>query len=123
MKYIGNYKELVPLDVSSFDIKLLNLPVRELSYHDVLEFEPGKIIYTHTDEFLCHSVDPLKYIMFLTDWDIGHIFTYNDEMLTDYKVGDLYQFSNDTAIIYSWANIGYTTSKVLEIRLTNGEIL
>lgn len=123
MKYVGNYKELVPLDADSFKLELLGVPPREIAYCDILEFEPGKIIYTHTDQFLCNAINPVKYIMFLTDWDIGHIFTYNDEMLSDYKIGDLYQYSDDNTVIYSWANIGYTTSKVLEITLSDGEIL
>ena len=61
--------------------------------------------------------------MFLTDWDIGHIFSYGDKMLSDYKAGDMYELDRDPEIIYSCANIGYTPSSILEIKLCDGEQL
>ena len=122
MKYIGNYKELV-LNIDEIDLKLLNLPQqRHTSECNVLEFEPGKIEYAHLDDFLSTANNPVKYIMFLNNWEIGHILTYNGEMLADYKVGDLYQLT-DSTIIYCCANIGYTSSTILEIKLSDKEQL
>ena len=122
MKYIGNYKELVP-GSNEFDLKLLNLPEqRQTSVYSILEFEPGKIEYAHIDNFLSTANNPVKYIMFLTDWEIGHILTYNGDMLADYKIGDLYQLV-DGDMTYCYANIGYTTSSMLEIKLCNEEQL
>lgn len=113
MKYIGNYKE--------FNLNLVEK--RKVSTQNTLVFEPGKVEYVHKDQFLSNANNPLKYIMFLTDWEIGHIFTYGDQMLSDYKAGDLYQVDEDSETIFCWANIGYTPSSVLEILLHDGESL
>jgi hypothetical protein len=122
MKYIGNYKELVS-NFDNIDLKLLNLPEqRQTSMCNILEFEPGKIEYAHVDNFLSTANNPVKYLMFLNDWEIGHILTYNGDMLADYKVGDLYQLT-DSTLTYCYANIGYTSSTILEIKLYDKEQL
>jgi hypothetical protein len=120
MKFIGNYKELIDEEA----VKLPALPEqRNILESQILTFEPGKVEYTHTDQFLVSYLNPVKYFMFLTNWDIGHIFTYGDRMLSGYKAGDLYQITDAPETIYSWANIGYTTSRVLEIKTHNGDTL
>ena len=121
MKYIGNYKELIPENCEKFDISTLHLPEKRLvSFLNTLKLEPGYIDYTHTDKFLCDFIEPVKYLMFLNDWTIGHILTYNDKMISNYKAGDLYQIDNDQSIAYCLANIGYNTLNILEINLHNG---
>jgi hypothetical protein len=122
MKYIGNYKDLLS-NGDEFDLKLLTLPEkRQISTCEILKFEPGKIEYAHHDNFLSTAKNSLKYIMFLTDWQIGHILTCNGDMLSDYIVGDLYQLDKGDAT-YCCANIGYTTSSMLEIKLYDKEQL
>lgn len=111
MKYIGNYKE--------FNLDLVEK--RKTNTQNTLVFEPGKIEYAHTDQFLSNNNNPLKYIMFLTDWEIGHIFSHGDNMLSDYKSGDLYQVDDNADTVFCIANIGYTTSSMLEILLHDGE--
>ncbi len=123
MKYIGNYKDLIPKDDVN-DIELPPLPeTRQSSSWVISTFEPGRYELTHKDSFISNSPNPVKYIMFLTDWEIGHIFTYNSSMRADYKAGDLYELDKDPEVIYSCANIGYTTSSMLEIRLCDGDQL
>jgi hypothetical protein len=121
MKLVGNYKELVSC-IGDFDLSMLTLPeTRQTQSCNILEFEPGKIDYTHTDIFLSNAVNPIKYVMFLTDWELGHIFMYNNNMLSDYFKGDLYQLDSDPTVTYCCANIGYVTSNILEIKLSDGD--
>lgn len=121
MKLVGNYKELVS-SIDDFDLSILPLSeTRQFQSCNILEFEPGKIDYTHLDVFLSATVNPIKYVMFLTDWELGHIFMYNENMLSDYSKGDLYQLENDPSITYCCANIGYSTSNILEIELCDGD--
>jgi hypothetical protein len=121
MKLVGNYKELVS-SIDDFDLSMLTLPeTRQFQSCNILEFEPGKIDYTHLDVFLSATVNPIKYVMFLTDWELGHIFMYDENMLSDYSKGDLYQLENDPSITYCCANIGYSTSNILEIKLCDGD--
>lgn len=143
MKYIGNYSSYVPgeliknlkdsegneiTDYQMFDskslgidIRLPNLPEqRESVVWNIFKFNPGQLEYVYSDNFLSNSTDSLKYIMFLNDWEIGHIFTCDQEMLTNFKAGDIYQLDNRSAK-YSWANIGYSNLHFLEIKMTNNK--
>lgn len=117
MKYIGNYKSLIVNE----HIDKLELPdtfeKRQNKLINILEFEPGKLKHTYNDQFVLCGANPVKYLVFLNDWSIGYIFTYNDQMLADYKQGDVFQLDNDSNIIYTWANIAYEGFSVLEITL------
>lgn len=114
MKYIGNFKDFVKDDIDAIP----PLPVkRQYTDWSVHIFEPGKVEYVHTDQFLTYNKNPVKYYMFLTDWEIGHIFTYGEQMLADYKAGDLFEVDDSSETIFSIANIGYSESRMLEIKL------
>ena len=119
MKYIGNYKDQIPKDSSNNASLPAGFEKRQNASIKLVEYDPGKILYTHTDQFLSQLNNPIKYIMFLNDWQIGHIFTYNDQMLADYKEGDVFQFNSDTSIVYSQANIAYEAFSVLEITIAD----
>ena len=54
--------------------------------------------------------------MFLQDWEPGHIFAYDDKMLSNYKAGDLYEWS-DPECVHGPTNIGYTPRLTLQITL------
>lgn len=143
MKYIGNYHSYIPAglidnlkdsegceitdyqkfncDNLEIEINIPELPEqRKLITWNLFKFNPGQLEYVYTDDFLSNSQDSLKYIMFLNDWEIGHIFTCGEEMLTNYKTGDVYQL-NDRSAKYSWANIGYSNLHFLEIKMTDND--
>jgi hypothetical protein len=72
----------------------------------------------HIDPHLTEVTGFVRYTMFLQDWEPGHIFAYDDKMLSNYKAGDLYEWS-DPECIHGPANIGYNTRLTLQITLHN----
>jgi hypothetical protein len=54
--------------------------------------------------------------MFLQDWEPGHIFVYDDKIATNYKAGDMFEWS-DPMTVHGPANIGYHTRYTLQITM------
>jgi hypothetical protein len=77
---------------------------------------PGEFQAMHIDPHLTEVSNFVRYTMFLQDWEPGHIFAYDDKMLSNYKAGDLYEWS-DPECIHGPANIGYNTRLTLQITL------
>lgn len=116
MKYLGNFKELIPDglidDLIKFEYQdsvlepLANDNRIKLPEHfgkNLLtwysRFGPGEGVPLHRDsnnEFLESPTDTIaRYVLFLQDWIPGHIFLYQDKnILTDYKAGDLFLYSD-----------------------------
>ncbi len=67
---------------------------------------PGQYMPMHTDPH-AHNKPCKRYWMPLQDYIAGHVFVYKDQMITDYKTGDVYQFENETDM-HGAANIGHT---------------
>jgi hypothetical protein len=79
---------------------------------------PGEFQAMHVDPHLTELKDFVRYTMFLQDWEPGHIFVYDDKMLSNYKAGDLYEWS-DPECVHGPANIGYNPRLTLQITLHN----
>jgi hypothetical protein len=77
---------------------------------------PGEFQAMHIDPQLTEVSNFVRYTMFLQDWEPGHIFAYDDKMLSNYKAGDLYEWS-DPECIHGPANIGYNPRLTLQITL------
>ena len=60
--------------------------------------------------------DVIRYTMFLQDWEPGHIFVYDDTYISNYKAGDIYEWSNPMTV-HGPANIGYNTRYTLQITM------
>ncbi len=58
--------------------------------------------------------DPIRYTMFLQDWQPGHIFTYKDQMIANYKAGDIFEWS-DPELLHGVANISFDPRYTLQI--------
>ena len=74
-----------------------------------IKMKPGNFMPIHRDP---HTFDPelhscKRYWMALQDWEHGHIFMYNKEVLIDYKKGDIYEYP-DSQEIHCACNIGNT---------------
>lgn len=72
-----------------------------------IKMNPGNFMPIHRDP---HTFDPTyfnckRYWMALQDWEHGHIFMYNKEVLVDYKQGDIFQYP-DAQEIHCACNIG-----------------
>ena len=77
---------------------------------------PGEFQAMHVDPHLTEVKNFVRYTIFLQDWMPGHIFVYDDKILTNYKAGDTYEW-NDPECIHGPANIGYTPRLTLQITL------
>ncbi len=83
------------------------------SYYWFAKMTPGQLIPLHRDpvKFPCK-----RYWMAMQDFEAGHIFVYGDkgEMLTDYKMGDVFEFE-DPQLLHGAANVSFTSRVVLQI--------
>jgi hypothetical protein len=53
------------------------------------------------------SIEIDRYWMPLTDWDNGHVFLIEDEIITNYKKGDVFKY-NDPMAWHTGGNMGHT---------------
>lgn len=80
----------------------------------IIKLHPGQMQAMHFDPHLLGCSNPKRYTMFLEDWQPGHIFTWDDKMLSNYKAGDMYRW-NDPMCYHGVVNIGYNTRYTLQI--------
>jgi len=80
----------------------------------IVKLYPGQMQAMHFDPHLIETPNPKRYTMFLQDWRPGHIFTWGNKMLADYKAGDLYEWI-DPMCYHGVVNIGYETRYTLQI--------
>lgn len=69
-----------------------------------VKYMPGDMQPMHFDPHIIETKKCRRYTMMLTDFVDGHIFVYNDYMLNNYKVGDMYRWP-DAMIYHGAANI------------------
>lgn len=74
---------------------------------------PGQYMPMHTDPFT-HYEECLRYWIPLQDYQSGHIFVYKDNMITNYKAGDVYQYDSSLDM-HGAANIGFVPRIVLQV--------
>ena len=58
--------------------------------------------------------NPRRYTMFLQDWQPGHIFVWKDQMIANYKAGDIFEWS-DPELLHGVSNISFTPRLTLQI--------
>ena len=70
---------------------------------------PGGMMPVHRDPHVSeeNKFNIQRYWMPLQDYTPGHVFVYNNVFMTDYKVGDLWVYT-DSNEIHGCSNIGYT---------------
>jgi hypothetical protein len=63
--------------------------------------QPGRVIPTHTDRFYKlrteYKIDIkycLRYLVFLQDWELGHIVEFEEHPITKWKKGDVWVFDH-----------------------------
>lgn len=66
---------------------------------------PGNLMPMHSDPYTLER-DGLRYWIPLQDYHSGHVFIINDEMVTNYKKGDVFIF-NESTDVHGAANIGH----------------
>lgn len=95
----------------SFDIKP---PFVSGEYHWwITKLYPGQYMPMHTDPHT-HDRSCIRYWCPLQDYHPGHIFIYNDTIITKYKKGDVFVYENEQDM-HGAANIGHIPRVVLQI--------
>jgi hypothetical protein len=102
-------------DMKDFKFELPKLPNddRKLAWW-FIKLLPGQMQAMHFDPHLIEMKNPERYTLFLQDWQPGHIFTWEDNMIANYFAGDLYKWS-DPMCFHGCVNIGYETRYTLQI--------
>ena len=96
-----------------FDLPIIDGDIRQQLWW-IIKLYPGQMQAMHIDPHLIDVKNPKRYTMFLQDWQPGHIFTWGDKMLSNYKAGDMYKWS-DPMCYHGVVNIGYNTRYTLQI--------
>ena len=104
-------------DMQEFNVNLPDLPEkRSRCFWWFVKLLPGEMQAMHIDPHLIEVANPVRYTMFLQDWEPGHIFVYDDKMLSNYRAGDLYEWSNPM-IVHGVVNIGFNNRYTLQITM------
>ncbi len=75
---------------------------------------PGNFMPIHVDPHTEYQKNSQRYWMPFQDWEPGHIFIYEDQVITNYRAGDVWTYKNPKAL-HGAANIGYTPRIVLQV--------
>jgi quercetin dioxygenase-like cupin family protein len=79
----------------------------------ITKLYPGQYMPMHTDPHT-HDSPCKRYWMPLQDHQPGHIFIYENNLVKDYKAGDLYSYIKSQDM-HGAANIGHTPRVVLQV--------
>ena len=74
---------------------------------------PGQFMPMHTDPFT-HYQSCKRYWVPLQDFLPGHLFVYGNELIKDYKAGDVFEYY-DSRDPHGAANIGHTPRVILQV--------
>jgi hypothetical protein len=75
---------------------------------------PGQMQAMHFDPHLLETSNPKRYTVFLQDYIPGHIFVWDDKMISNYKAGDMFEWT-DPMCYHGCVNIGYETRYTLQL--------
>jgi len=102
-------------DKSNVNFVLPTLPWVDGKYHWwITKMLPGNFMPMHVDPHTLYEKNSCRYWMPLQDWKPGHVFMYENEVITDYKAGDVWMY-RESGALHGAANIGYTPRLVLQV--------
>ena len=103
--------------MKNFPITLPAFPeIRKNCHWWFIKLLPGQMQSMHIDPHLVEVKNPIRYTMYLQDYHPGHIFVWDDRINSNYKAGDVYEWS-DPMIVHGPANIGYNTRYTFQITM------
>jgi hypothetical protein len=111
------FQQFNQLSADMKDYNLLLPPIPDDDRKTVwwmIKLLPGQMQSMHFDPHLIDCINPRRYTLFLQDWEPGHIFVYDDKIITNHKRGDLYEWT-DPMCYHGVVNIGYTNRYSLQI--------
>lgn len=83
-----------------------------------IKLDPGEMQPMHFDPHITDTNNCLRQTMMLTEFKDGHIFVYEDYLLTDYVTGDLFEWP-DPMIKHGVANISHYPRVSLQLSFYN----
>lgn len=104
----------------SFKLTIPGLPSGEIRWW-IVKMMPGQFMPVHIDPKIGIIDNIERFWMPWTDWDNGHIFSYKDSIICNYKAGDLYTF-DDPEALHGAANIGLVPRITLNIGVIRNNI-
>ena len=103
-------------DVFNFRV---NLPFKGNIKWWFVKLNPGDMFPLHLDTFP-EKENIRRYWMACQDYEPGHIFAYDDKILTGYKAGDVFMFDHST-VWHGSTNLGFTPKISLQIAVTDDQ--
>lgn len=122
-------------DLEGYKFVLPELPV--VKKHLVwwfVKLNPGEMQLMHYDMHVLGSIhsdsefnnvsnttevnQPVRYTMYLQDWQPGHAFIHYDKTISHYKAGDIYEWSQ-ADLLHGVANLSLTPRFTLQITMHN----
>lgn len=99
-------KENIPFDIE--------MPVDNAVLWWFIRQKPGQFNPLHIDQDEENTKNVKRYWMPLQDYEPGHLFFYDDEIMTNYKAGDLYMYPRSD-MVHGSCNIGFNIRLALNI--------
>jgi hypothetical protein len=113
-----------PIKENAFSLPELPQTRNEIFWW-IVKLKPGQYQTVHQDPHLYTSVNPVRYTLYLQDWEPGHIFIYNDKTISNYKAGDLYEWDDplmEHAVVNTSHNVRYSLQISMQDKI-EGEFL
>jgi len=93
----------------------LVVPFTDQKYHWwFTKMNPGNFMPMHVDPHTLYQPGSQRFWVALQDWQAGHIMMYENQVITDYKKGDVFVYENANAL-HGAANIGYVPRIILQV--------
>jgi hypothetical protein len=105
---------------NSYTSEMIDVPVKlpeilgEIVEIWYTRLDPGDMFPLHQDVYSYGDENLIRYTMLLLDQMPGHIFCYNNKILTNYKAGDVYIFDNPR-MWHAATNIGISPRLTMQI--------
>jgi len=99
-------------DHCSFNVKLPFAPKSPDWW--IVKMMPGEYIPVHGDLAMADRPHGKSYWMPWQDWEPGHVFVWEDQFVSNYKKGDVFEY--DSSVPHCAINIGTSPRIILQIR-------
>lgn len=85
-------------------------------YYNLFKYQPGHLLPMHSDRTTKFEKNCKRYWMSWKDYEDGHILIYDNELISPYKAGDVFEFTDPFAP-HGAANIGLSTRITFQVTI------
>lgn len=110
----ASYFQMFDQSNCSFDIPAFYTCENKKHHWWITKMMPGNFMPMHVDPHTKTEKNSQRYWIPLQDWECGHIFAYEDTIITNYKAGDMWVYE-DSQALHGAANIGLNPRVVLQV--------